>query len=278
MDASTFLASKTFNRSLNLTPNLNSRASKWLHRMASSITTTTTTTTCNLRSPPPEDDREPGLPSDWRSFRASLVAGERTAGTTETMARQPILGDRWGHPLREPEKGCLLIATEKLDGVHIFERTVVLLVSTASPCPAGVILNRPSLMSIKEMKSTSFNIYDMFSDRPLFFGGPLKEGLFLVSSRRGGECGVFEEVVEGLYYGRKESVGCGAEMVKRNVVEAADFKFFDGYCGWETDQLKEEIEEGYWNVAACSLGVVEMSSSELWEEASGLFGKKKNLW
>ncbi|KAK8967574.1 hypothetical protein KSP40_PGU018360 [Platanthera guangdongensis] len=184
----------------------------------------------------------------------------------------------WGHPLREPEKGCLLIATEKLDGVHIFERTVVLLVSPASPCPAGVILNRPSLMSIKEMKSTSFNIYDMFSDRPLFFEGPLKEGLFLVSSRRGGECGVFKEVVEGLYYGRKESVGCGAAMVKRNVVEAADFKFFDGYCGWETDQLKEEIEEGYWNVAACSLGVVEMSSSELWEEASGLFGKKKNLW
>ncbi|KAI6700510.1 hypothetical protein NL676_014834 [Syzygium grande] len=48
---------------------------------------------------------------------------------------------------------CLLIATDKLDGAHIFERAVVLPLSTGPVGPAGVILNRPSLMSIKESKS-----------------------------------------------------------------------------------------------------------------------------
>ncbi|PKU74904.1 hypothetical protein MA16_Dca020676 [Dendrobium catenatum] len=120
-------------------------------------------------------------------------------------------------------------------------------------------------MSIKETKSTVFDVYGTFSGRPLFFGGPLEEGLFLVRSRVGGEeedddgvgkSGVFEEVMKGLYYGTKESVGCAAEMVKRNVVGVEGFRFFDGYCGWEKDQLKEEIRAGYWNVMACSLSVV----------------------
>ncbi|XP_043725539.1 pentatricopeptide repeat-containing protein At2g33760-like [Telopea speciosissima] len=45
-------------------------------------------------------------------------------------------------------------------------------------------------------------------------------------------------------------------MVKRNVVKAGEFRFFDGCCGWEKDQLKEEIRAGYWTVAACSPTII----------------------
>ncbi|KAK9272344.1 hypothetical protein L1049_002715 [Liquidambar formosana] len=194
------------------------------------------------------------------------------------------MGDKWAHTIHEPEKGCLLIATEKLDGVHIFERTVILLVSTGPVGPTGIILNRPSLMSIKEMKSTVLDVAGTFSDRPLFFGGPLEEGVFLVSPKEGddglGKSGVFEEVMKGMYYGTKESVGCAAEMVKRNVVGVEDFRFFDGYCGWEKEQLKDEIRAGYWTVAACSpnvIGLASVGSVGLWEEILGLMGRRK-VW
>ncbi|KAJ6827867.1 uncharacterized protein M6B38_365410 [Iris pallida] len=240
----------------------------------------------------PDDDRKPAISSDWRSFRARLVAGERTellaAGSdvptsAAAAAPPPVLGDRWAHPLHEPERGCLLVATEKLDGVHIFERTVILLLSSGPLGPAGVILNRPSLMSIKETRSTDLDVAGTFSDRPLSFGGPLEGGVFLLKAADADadsdEDGVFEEVMRGVYYGTKESVGCAAEMVKRGAAGVGDFRFFDGYCGWEREQLREEIRAGYWSVAACSASIVGMAGASagvgLWEEVLGLVGEKK---
>lgn len=210
--------------------------------------------------------------------QASALAPE----TINQIPTPSTLGDKWAHPLYEPEKGCLLVATEKLNGVHIFERTVILLLSTGPLGPVGIILNRPSLMSIKETRSTDLDITGTFSNSPLFFGGPLEEGIFLLGPRKGGpndgveNSGVFEEVMTGLYYGTKESVGCASEMVKRNVVSVDEFRFFDGYCGWEKEQLNDEIRAGYWNVAACSPDVVGLAATVgLWEEVLGLVGQRK---
>lgn len=55
-----------------------------------------------------------------------------------------------------------------------------------------------------------------------------------------------------------------------------EMRFFDGYCGWEKEQLKAEVLGGYWTVAACSLSVVEVGSAVqsqgLWDEVVGLIG------
>ncbi|WZZ12042.1 hypothetical protein YC2023_105131 [Brassica napus] len=211
--------------------------------------------------------------ADWREFRARLVAGEQAAAPEKDS-------NKWAHKIQEPETGCLLIATEKLNGVHIFEKTVILLLSVGPSGPIGVILNRPSLMSIKETKSTVLDMSGTFSDKSLFFGGPLEEGLlFLVSPGEDNEVeksGVFRQVMKGLYYGTRESVGLAAEMVKRKVVGSSEMRFFDGYCGWEKEQLKAEVLGGYWTVAACSLSVVEVGSAVqsqgLWDEVVGLIG------
>ncbi|KAK7843750.1 hypothetical protein CFP56_011965 [Quercus suber] len=83
---------------------------------------------------PWEDDNKPYINADWRGFRAKLVAGE---GATRSQAQEPpshvvdpdivvdyplplpiTIGDKWAHILHEPEKGCLLIATEKLDALE----------------------------------------------------------------------------------------------------------------------------------------------------------------
>lgn len=141
-------------------------------------------------------------------------------------------------------------------------------------------------MSIKESKSTGLDMAGTFSGRPLYFGGPIEAGLFLM--RGGGDggdgdvskSGVFEEVMEGLYYGRKESGGCAAEMVKRGVVGVGDFRFFEGCCGWDKRQLGDEIRARYRTVAACSpsvIGLGSVGSVGLWEEVLGLLGPKK-VW
>ncbi|KAK3026229.1 hypothetical protein RJ639_040514 [Escallonia herrerae] len=294
-----FLSSNSFTKTIELVPSIKSRLVTYPRKQFNQLKCRKVgippSITCSqLGSPAPQDDEKPSTEDDWRSFRARLVAGEQAIKPEEPSSvvdpdvvedDQPpsiSLGDKWAHAIHEAEKGCLLIASEKLDGVHIFERTVVLILSTGPVGPTGIILNRPSLMSIKEMRSTALDAAGIFSDRPLFFGGPLEEGLFLVSPKRGsdgvGKSGVFDEVMKGLYYGTKESVGCAAEMVKRNVVGVGDFRFFDGYCGWEKEQLKDEIRAGYWTVAACSpsvVGLASVGSIGLWDEILGLVGHKK---
>ncbi|XVF16691.1 hypothetical protein REPUB_Repub10bG0054100 [Reevesia pubescens] len=295
-----FLSSNSFTKSIEVVPSIKARSLSFPKRNSSlfhsrKIAFPASITCCHLDSPSPlGDDSKPILNSDWRSFRARLVTAEKVSkledwADLDTIVDQPppvTISDKWAHTIHEPEKGCLLIANEKLDGVHIFERTVILLLSTGPTGPFGIILNRPSLMSIKEMRSTVLNVAGTFSDKPLFFGGPLEEGLFLVSPTGDDidnsveKSGVFEEIMKGLYYGTKESVGCAAEMVKRNGVGAGDFRFFDGYCGWEKEQLNEEIRADYWTVAACSpsvIGLTSVGSVGLWEEILGLMGLRK-VW
>ncbi|KAI3776988.1 hypothetical protein L1987_46781 [Smallanthus sonchifolius] len=294
------LSSNSFTKSMEaVIPSIKSRIFLQPKRSSSSFqikkTGTHYTATCcqsqsNSPSPSSRDEENILLDADWRSFRARLVAGEQAFSSQESsptnkpnsmlsLSPSTSIGDKWAHAIHEPEKGCLLIATEILDGVHIFERTVVLLLSTGPVGPTGIILNRPSLMSIKEMRSSALDVSGTFADRPLFFGGPLEEGLFLVRGDEGvRNSGVFDEVMNGLYYGTKESVGCAAEIVKRSVVGVDEFRFFDGYCGWEKKQLRDEIRAGYWAVAACSPNVVGLATAGsvgLWEEVLGLMGQKK---
>ncbi|KAA8530406.1 hypothetical protein F0562_005115 [Nyssa sinensis] len=293
-----FLSSNPFTKTIKLVPSFKAKFLTHPKRNYNQfhykkIAIPSSITCCHLGSPLPEDDSKPFVGADWRSFRARLVAAEGASRPEKPSSevdpdtavdQSPLItiGDKWVHTIHEPEKGCLLIATEKLDGVHIFERTVILLLSIGPVGPTGIILNRPSLMSIKETRSTVMDVAGTFSDRPLFFGGPLEEGLFLVGPKGGDDgvekSGVFEEVVKGLYFGTRESVGCAAEMVKRNVVEVGDFRFFDGYCGWEKEQLNDEIRAGYWTLAACSpsvIGLANVGRVELWEEILGLMGPRK---
>ncbi|KZV43390.1 hypothetical protein F511_21982 [Dorcoceras hygrometricum] len=228
------------------------------------------------------------LKSDWRAFRARLIAGERTqtapkspcplADVFAPMGEPDPVEEKWAHPISEPEKGCLLIATEKLDSNHIYKRTVILVLSAGPTGLTGLILNRPSFMSVKEMKSWALNMSSPVSDGPLHFGGPLFEGLFLVNGKqKQSGVGVLDEVMKGLYYGTSESIDRAIET-RRDMGEAGDFSFFDGYCGWESEELREEIRDGHWAVAACSPSIIGLRGAGnvgLWEEVNELMGHRK---
>ena len=66
---------------------------------------------------------------DWRSFRAQLIALEKTnsASQQECADVQPAQSaDRsWVHELALPEKGCLLLG--RMNGLGVFTKSVVLL-------------------------------------------------------------------------------------------------------------------------------------------------------
>ena len=190
------------------------------------------------------------------------------------------IGSKWAHPIPLPETGCILIATDKLDGVRTFERTVILLLRIGSKDPRdgpfGVILNRPLHKKIKHMKPTNPELATTFADCPLHFGGPLDASMFLLRANEKGSLMKFEEVVPGICFGARNGLEEASGLVKGGAFLPRDFQFFLGYAGWQADQLRDEIESGYWIVAACSsdligCGTIE-SSLGLWEETLMLMG------
>ncbi|XP_050219472.1 uncharacterized protein LOC126669879 [Mercurialis annua] len=222
---------------------------------------------------------------DWREFRAKMVIQEQ-AGTGEIDAANQggvprearPLGLKWAHPISVPETGCVLVATEKLDGVRTFERTVVLLLRSGTRHPQegpfGVVINRPLNKKIKHMKPTNNKLATTFADCSLHFGGPLEASMFLLQTGEEAKLPGFEEVIPGLCFGARNSLEEAAVLVKKGLLKPQDFRFFVGYAGWQLDQLREEIESDYWYVASCSLNSIcgNSSSESLWEEILQLMG------
>ncbi|XP_058090094.1 uncharacterized protein LOC131236725 [Magnolia sinica] len=224
--------------------------------------------------------------SDWRTFRATLVAREQLsdddAPVQDAVSHESSksLGAKWAHPIPVPETGCILVATEKLDGVRTFERTVVLLLRSGTKDPRegpfGVILNRPLNKKIKHMKPSNLDLATTFAECSLHFGGPLDASMFLLKTGEDSPTTGFEQVIPGLSFGARNSLDDAAELVKKGMLRPQDFRFFVGYAGWQLDQLRDEIESDYWFVAACSVNLISglstESSSGLWEEILQLMG------
>ncbi|CAF2043969.1 hypothetical protein BRARA_I02579 [Brassica rapa] len=227
-----------------------------------------------------------GLNTDWREFRANLFMKEqeeKAAGeghkpdTTTTSPEAEPRALKWAHPIPFPETGCVLVATEKLDGYRTFARTVVLLLraGTSHPQegPFGVVINRPLHKNIKHMKSTKTELATTFSECSLYFGGPLEASMFLLKTADKTKIPGLEEVMPGLNFGARNTLDEAAVLVKKGLLEPQDFRFFVGYAGWQLDQLREEIESDYWHVAACSSELICGASPEnLWEEILQLMG------
>ncbi|KAL8232214.1 hypothetical protein R6Q57_001992 [Mikania cordata] len=217
--------------------------------------------------------------TDWREFRAVLFENQQLMFNKQdegVVQESKHLGSKWAHPLTSPETGCVLVATEKLDGVKTFERSVVLLLGSGTQHPQegpfGVIINRPLHRKIKNMKPTNLHLATTFSDCSLHFGGPLEGSIFLLKTNSHD----FEEVIPGLCFGSRNRLDEASVLVKTGVYKPQDFRFFVGYAGWHLDQLREEIEAGFWHVAACSSNLIfgsERPSSEgLWEEILQVMG------
>lgn len=267
----------------------------------------------NPQPTPPEEEPEPkkegdatrsSFPrpslvpeTDWRLVRARLVAGEQATSingpgtevgegvpTSDSLPSSgshgfyPAVGKRWAHPILSPEAGAVLIASEKLDGMPNFERSVVLLLNGGPGWskigPYGLILNQPLPRRIKHVKPKDQALIRTFGACQVHVGGPLDTNKFLLLHATPGVKN-FREVIPGVYYGSPDGLEPSAEMMRTKNTLPQDLRFFFGYSGWGTEQLNKEISMGLWHVAACSTDLITgVSNAGLWEEILLLMGGK----
>lgn len=93
-----------------------------------------------------------GSDTDWRAFRAQLVASAAAAATAGSKAEPAAAaslapaaaGQPWAHSLRAPEQGCLLLSNPLMfqTSQSYFHMAVILIFTHGPDGAAGLILNR----------------------------------------------------------------------------------------------------------------------------------------
>jgi putative transcriptional regulator len=133
-------------------------------------------------------------------------------------------------------RGSLLIAAPQLLDPN-FRRTVVLIADHNDEGSMGVILNRPSGMTVADA-APDLESY-VASDTPIFAGGPVQptSGVILAEVTEAGDP-VFEDIV------LVPDLGELADVVD----SAGRIRVFAGYAGWGPGQLDGELEREDWIV------------------------------
>jgi len=164
----------------------------------------------------------------------------------------------------ESLQGHLLIASPHL-GDPNFERTVVLLVHHSEEGTLGVVLNRPSGSTIRELWE-DVDEEPCDSDHPFHLGGPVSGPVMAIhtdSSRSE------LEVIPGLHFAaQRDHID---ELVRRN---EDPFRIFVGHSGWGKGQLEDEMEEGAWLTLPATLDLVFADESEVWKMVAQRVGRE----
>ena len=142
-----------------------------------------------------------------------------------------------------------------------FARTVVLVMFPSDSGPSGVILNRPSRITLRDIWPDDAR-HQRRTDT-LFIGGPVEPDglLFLFRMTPPPERAWW--AIDDIYFsGDGELL---AMLLETNEYDSGQ-RFFAGYAGWAPGQLENEIARGDWHVLAADPGVIYDSELDtLWQ-------------
>ena len=140
-----------------------------------------------------------------------------------------------------PLDGSLLVATPRLLDPN-FARTVILVLNHDEDGAIGVVINRPSELSVADVLPTWSEA--VTQPRTLFSGGPVgRDSAIAVAVPLGdGPAVGFQRVTAG--YGLVDLDGSPGDVLP----DLAGLRVFSGYAGWAPGQLEAEIAEGSWYV------------------------------
>jgi len=161
----------------------------------------------------------------------------------------------------ELSKGKFLVASRNL-GDPRFRETVVLLISHHRLGAVGLIINRPTRLSLAE----AFPGVPALTKRTdaLYFGGPVEGRHALWLIRSPGNPGESERVFDGVYV--SSSMAVLSRVIDRQRT-GKHFRVYAGYAGWSPGQLEQEVRRGDWHVVhADAKTIFEKKTGNIWPE------------
>ena len=168
--------------------------------------------------------------------------------------------------MAESLQGKFLVATRQLRDPN-FYRTVVLLLEHSQDSAMGLVINRPSSISM-DTAMEKLKVPTKFTD-PIYAGGPVEtSALFILHSCQ--ELGKLDvEVADGVFVtGSHDSF---ESLVSKGASCSHDcaFRIYCGYSGWGADQLEGEIQRGDWRLMPAECGIVfQRDPYDIWEQCT----------
>ncbi len=149
-----------------------------------------------------------------------------------------------------------------------FRRSVVLLLRHNDQGTFGLVINRPTEISVRALCESQGIAYRGGEELPMMFGGPVEVEKHLLVLHG-------EDPLPGLGTEDEIEVARGVRLVTAlsGLAELAGrgarrFRCYAGYAGWAPGQLESELEEGAWVPLEADAGLVfDEHPENVWERA-----------
>jgi len=157
----------------------------------------------------------------------------------------------------------LLVARSDLPD-HNFGDAIVLVLNNLGPAPAGIILNRPTRLTVAKLFPDDDHLAPV--DDKLYFGGPVDVPTvsFLFRAAAPPENAI--AVVDDVYLSRDP------ELLRKLLARERPMdglRIFMGYAGWGPGQLEREIGRGDWALEpADARAIFERKSEHSWPDST----------
>lgn len=172
--------------------------------------------------------------------------------------------------IRYPVKGQILLSEPNLED-DIFKRSVILLAEDSDQGSMGFILNKPVGYRIHEV----INDFPEF-DSAVFLGGPVdNQSLFFIHTVPQ-LIGSSFEIAGGIHFGG--DFNKLKELISIALIEPEQIRFFAGYSGWDSGQLRHELESEAWMIFDRPDTLLQMKSEELWGSLLRTTRTEKAIW
>lgn len=165
-------------------------------------------------------------------------------------------------------EGLALVASPYL-GDRNFLRAVVYVAKHDSEGAYGLILNRPTDISVSQLLSQVLgdDIGDVRDHgNTIFHGGPVEGPVVIVHEQAGTESSLY---APGVYLSSDQDDF--AALCQQTLYR---YRVFCGYAGWAPQQLDQELKQGGWLVWEITKDDIFGDPNELWQTAIRQIGRE----
>ena len=171
----------------------------------------------------------------------------------------------------KPYKGNLLIAEPSILNDDSFNRSIILLTEHNPSSSVGFILNRPLKFTINDI------IPDIDCSFTIYQGGPVEQDNLYFIHKIPELIPDSIQVSKNIYWGGNfESL---KNLLDEDQIKSTDIRFFLGYSGWGTNQLREELVNNSWFISENDFeNILSVDNQSLWKNKLMQKGGEYKIW
>jgi putative transcriptional regulator len=168
-------------------------------------------------------------------------------------------------------KGKILISSPNLLSDMVFYKSIILIVDETEDGLTGFIINRYSDLFITKDLDSSQNI-----KIDLYYGGPVSTNHYYLL-RSDNDHFKSIKIDENLYWGN--DLEFLFNQIENGLINVQDVIFLQGYSGWNSNQLDDEIENKSWIVLDNQPNMIfKLNKKNSWNKIIESLGDKYKIW